>query len=210
MKKIFLSLLTIPLFTFAQTPEGYHEHDGFFLSMNTGIGAGPVVLNASGTSFKKMEVSGTGLVFDFKIGGTIAKTLSLSCDIIGRTVPNPTITTDGKSTSLPTDMSSNDQLVGLGLTYYFMPANFFLNGTVGFSTFSFKNTASNTTSSSDNGFGLQFKIGKEWWTGNNWGLGISSGFSYLGAKDKAIPGSPNYSGDISTGKFFIMFNTTYN
>lgn len=210
MKSIFQGVLLYSGLALAQAQEGYHEHDGFFLSMNIGPAFGPVLLEASGTSFRKLEVSGTGGTLDFKIGGTIKKTLTLSFDIVTRGISGPDMEVDGQVSSASNSLNASDGLVGLGVTYYIMPVNILLSSTVGMASFTLKDDNSPLDARSESGFGLQMKAGKEWWVGKNWGLGISGGLGLLRADDKKDPNNPGYKGELSTKKFFVMFNTTYN
>jgi hypothetical protein len=115
-------------------------------------------------------------------------------------------------TSGATSLSVSDNSYGIGLTYYFMPANVFLGGTIGLGTISFSSEVNGTTSnsSSQTGFALQLKVGKEWWVSKRWGLGVSGGYGLVTASDKPDSSYPNYSGTLSTNKFFVLFNTTYN
>jgi hypothetical protein len=71
-------------------------------------------------------------------------------------------------------------------------------------------TINGTNSSSQSGFTFQFKVGKEWWVSDNWGLGIAAGLGYLSADDQTEPSYPDYSGKLETTKFFVVFNTTFN
>jgi hypothetical protein len=210
MKPILGMLLVFPCLALSQEPDGYHQHDGFFLSMSGGAATGAITLDASGTSYRKLEFSGAGGMIDLKIGGTIAKTVSLSADLMNRAISGPDVDVDGTKGSASSKVSASDQLIGLGITYYFMPINIFVSGTLGIAKFILKNEANDLNASSESGFGLSLKAGKEWWVGANWGLGVSAGFATAGADDKGIPGNPGYSGKLSTNKFFILFNTTYN
>jgi hypothetical protein len=210
MKSILGLLLFIPCLAAAQDPEGYHQHDGFFLSMNVGPAFGAIKLDASGTSYQKMEFSGTGGIVDLKVGGTIAKTVSLSADFMNRAIAGPDVEVDGRKAAANTKFSASDQLIGLGITYYFMPINIFVSGSLGIAKFTLNDQTNDVSASSKNGFGLSLKAGKEWWVGTNWGLGVSAGFATSNADDKGIPDEPAYSGKLSTNKFFVLFNTTYN
>lgn len=210
MKPILGLLLIIPCLAAAQEPDGYHQHDGFFLSMCLGPGFGPITLDASGATYHKLEFSGTGGMVDLKIGGTIAKTISLTADVQGRSISGPDVDVDGIKGSANRNVSAGDQFFGVGVTYYFMPINIFVSGSAGISRFILDDKNNNVSSSSKNGFGLSFKAGKEWWVGANWGLGVSAGFATSRADDKTDGAEPGYSGKLSTNKFFILFNTTYN
>ena len=216
MKTIAVLLLVVPLIGFAQSlegqnvPPGFHTHDGFYLSLNGGPAFGSITLNATNAPFNKMEFGGGGFQFDFKIGGVISEeqNLILSFDLISRAISSPTITVDGNSASTTSNVTANDELYGVGITKYFMPSNMFLNATVGIAKFTLQNNG--TTSNSQSGFGLQIKGGKEWWLSSQWGLGVAAGFAYLSADDQSDPNYPGYSATISTTKFFVVFNTTFN
>jgi hypothetical protein len=213
MRSLLKIALCIPGVLLAQEEEGFHQHDGFFLSLNGGAAFGPIVLDATGAGYDKLEFSGPGVGLDLKIGGTIAKTLSLSFDVISRTISAPDIEMDGTEASSSDGVSANDMLMGLGVTYYIMPINILVSGTIGSSVFTLQvndNNGNNVKAGSERGFGYQLKIGKEWWVGRNWGLGVSAGLGGSSADDKKDPNYPTYKGEISTSKLFVMFNTTYN
>jgi hypothetical protein len=107
MKYILIFLLFISSIGFAQTPQeqiipkGFHQHDGFYLSLTGGPAFGTITLDATNASFKKIEMSGAGFQFDFKIGGVISEenNLILSFDVISRAISGPTMTVDGASAS---------------------------------------------------------------------------------------------------------------
>lgn len=191
-------------------PKGFHMHDGFYLSLTGGAAFGTITLNATNAGFKKIELSGAGGQFDFKIGAVIAEeaNLILSFDVITRAISSPTLTLDGTAVNTSSDVTASDVLFGAGITKYFMPGNIFISATVGVGQFSME--LNNTTSNSQEGFGFQLKGGKEWWVSDNWALGAAAGLSYISASDKTDPSFPGYSGTLSTTKFFLVFNTTFN
>jgi hypothetical protein len=202
-----LLILSIPVFAQESEQPGFHTHDGFYLSMNIGPGFGTINWEATNFSFKKMELGGIGGQFEFKIGGVVAEDFILSFDLIGRSILNPDVTVDGQSGTTSSDFSVSDIILGPGLTYYFMPSNIFVSGTVGLGSFSFRYGNSGLTGSTKQGLGLQLKAGKEWWVSMNWALGISGGIAYVSADDKPLS---NYRGKFSTTRFFVLFNTTFN
>jgi hypothetical protein len=191
-------------------PSGFHTHDGFYLSLAGGPAFGTITLNATGVFFKKQEYSGTGFQFDFKIGGVISEeaNLILSFDMMGRAISGPTITQDGASGTTTSDITASDVMYGVGITKYFMPSNIFISATVGVGSFAVGNT--NAQAKSQSGFGFQLKGGKEWWVSDNWGLGVAAGFAYISADDQKEPSYPSYTATLSTTKFFVVFNTTFN
>lgn len=200
---------TNPIEPAANEIPGFHQHDGFFLSMNVGPVIGDVIITMTGAPFNKMTYSGTGATVDFKIGAAFIKNNIISLDIISRSMTVSEMMFDGRSlTSFPDPVSAGDVTTGIGFTHYFMPYNLFINGTIGISTFSIE--SGGTKAESESGYSLHIKTGKEWWVSKNWGLGISGGYGLVIADDKADPSMPSYTGTLSTNKLFFMFNTTFN
>jgi hypothetical protein len=188
---------------------GYHRHDGFYLSLNAGLGFGSTALKASGAErfFDEVIYRGAGPMIDLKIGGAILENTILSFDIIGRTLSDPKVEIDGQTGSYPFDFSTSDNSYGLGLTQYFMPHNVFVSGTVSLARM--VSTIGNQHASSEWGYGLHVKAGKEWWVGTNWGLGVSAGYGFQTADDQEESGV-DYQGTLTSHQFYILFNTTYN
>ena len=76
--KYFASFIILASsFGYSQAP-GYHQHDGFFLSMNLGGGRGSIDLAATGAPYNKASFSGGGGHLEIKIGGAITENLILS------------------------------------------------------------------------------------------------------------------------------------
>jgi len=191
--------------------DNIHHHKGFYLSMAMGIGFGDIDYSAQNSLIEgsyynyDMSISGTGMPYDIKIGCAVAENFILSLDFIGRTIFSPSTQLYGTTINYS---SASDNSFGLGATYYFMPANVFVNCTIGFGGLSL--TSSDTTVSSQTGFALHLKVGKEWWVSKKWGIGVSGGYGLVTAADKPQAGNPLYSATITTNKFFVMLNTTYN
>lgn len=94
-------------------------------------------------------------------------------------------------------------LLGAGVTYYFMPINVFVGGSIGPSIMSIEASGfEGSRSDSDVGFGMRFEAGKEWWVSENWGLGLSGELQYSYVKFNEVPVNSVY--------FGIMFSATYN
>jgi len=193
--------------------DGYHKHDGFYLSMNTGPVFGNVFSNdKSYSSPNTMDMSGPGAVIDFKIGGAIRENLILHADIISNAVVGPTIISTGNinppKVKAPQTLSVGEEMYGVGITYYIMPSNILLSGTLGLGSFSIidsKNDNNNVIT--DRGFSMQLKLGKEWWVSKNWGLGVGLTYGSTNVTNKPDNGSTE---EISSNRFGILFNTTFN
>jgi len=223
MKISALLLCLLPAVAFAQDPvpapapaaptlawPGYHQHDGFYLSMNIGPALGGTIIKASGSDagYDKLILRGPGAVIDFKIGGIIAPDLALSFDLIVRSINDPEGEQDGVNMgNAGSDVTLSDDTYGIGLTRYFMPYNMFVSGTVGMGRMVVDNGTAK--SSSKWGPALHLKVGREWWVGSNWGLGVSAGYGLVIADDKTEPGY-DYKGELTSHQFYVLFNTTYN
>lgn len=83
MKKILILCLVLFGFMTAKAQNGYHEHDGLYLSMSIGPLFGNIMDHVTGVNGPYLTtIAGTGGQFDFKIGGAISKNLLLHATII--------------------------------------------------------------------------------------------------------------------------------
>ena len=196
-----------------QQLDGYHRHDGFYLSMSIGPVFGNVMVNTkSYGTLNTINMSGTGGVFDFKIGGAIRENLILHADLISNGIAGPTIeTTRNLSTTsvkAPDTFGVGEAMYGVGMTYYVMPSNILISGTLGLGKFTLtdtKDTKNNMTT--QGGLSLQLKLGKEWWVSKNWGLGV--GLTY-GTTKVTNESTGNPTEELNSNRFGILFNTTFN
>ena len=96
--------------------------------------------------------------------------------------------------------------MGLNVTYYFMPVNVYLSASPSLTFQSSMTRFGGTTSvSSRAGFGAKLSVGKEWWVGDHWGLGVAGQFftSWNGASGSGM-------GTWSTVAGGVAFSATYN
>jgi len=203
-KKIFVIILTALLCTpilFAQS-SGKHQHDGLFLRFLLGgsyssmsIDGGPM----------EMELSGMSGTFRFQIGGTVAKNLVIFGELGGVTLTNPDIKIDGKSYELDGVKASSFDFGG-GITYYFMPSNFYLTASILASRadFEFSQGSNTVKGESDMGFGFFAGVGKEWWIAENWALGATLFTAY-----SSVPDQDPSDATISNLTFGVAFSATF-
>ena len=130
--------------------------------------------------------------------------LILGAHIFDAVTSNPNISLGGSSSN-----TSNASLtmfgIGPELTYYFMPNNVYLSGTVGLTRMTFNSNGNDA--STDWGLGSRVTLGKEWWVSNHWGLGLSGHISYSANNDPASNGNGNL---MSSWAFGAAFSATYN
>jgi hypothetical protein len=180
---------------------GFHEHDGFFLSLS----GGPVYQRLDDElGSLKLTFSGAGSLVDVRIGGTVGPNLVISGDIIGRVISKPDVEVEGIG-SANSNFDLTESTVGAGITYYFMPVNIFVAGTVGLTRFGIASGGGVSVSTTDPGLSLYFKVGKEWWVGADWGLGVAASFAFSGVSNTV----GSLTEDLSGASIGIHFNATY-
>jgi hypothetical protein len=161
----------------ASAENGPRDHlGGFFLRLSAGV-------SSAGTSIDidadEVEFSGPGGDINLAIGGIVSPNLALHGTIFGWSVADPDVKINGETVGTANaDFSLS--VVGGGLTYYIMPANLYLSGSLGFATLSVDSPT--VDGNTDAGLAMEGTFGKEWWVGNNWGLGIAGavGFHTIG------------------------------
>ena len=175
-------------------------HDGFFIRLAPGLGVSSSSEKISGDKF---EFDGMSTAFNFAIGGAIAENLILQLDLSSSNISDPDVTLNGQDLgSLDGDLSTS--LVGIGLTYYF-PTNFYLSGAIGVAKSEIETNGQ--TGETDNGYGINLMIGKEWWVSDNWGIGVAGQLLYTSCPDKPVNG---VEGDVNTTSVGLLFSATYN
>lgn len=207
-----LAVLPAPPAGAQERARGARTHDGFYLSISPGLAFGRTEADLAGApgSWDNITFRGPGGIFDFKIGGALRENLILSADLIDRTVRGPELETAGGAEELDDDIALSDATLGVGLTYYLMPANVFVGGTLGVGTFRLRNVADDDDPVDTNpGLSFHAKIGKEWWVGNNWGLGVAVGYGFVGA-ERDEGSDADFNGEYASHKLYVLFNTTFN
>jgi hypothetical protein len=174
---------------------GRFEHDGFFLRLNIG----PSVANVTRPDYRW---SGLGLDMGVSIGGSIIENLALHADFNTTLLPNPTERTMGRKHEFNADIVFES--MGIGATYYIMPVNIFVTASGGIGVLAFEDDYGD---SKDTGAGLALggMIGKEWWVGTDWGLGLAGQVRYIRVRD--------YLADrerLNGLAFSLLFSATYN
>jgi hypothetical protein len=181
-------------------------HDRFFLRMAVGGGWFGNRLEGVGG---KADFSGFAGDGDIAVGGMVSPNLALHGTIFGWAATNPDLEfTPGGPTFIPAPpVAANGSVTlsafGGGLTYYFMPANAYLSGSLGFGTLGFDPDGGPHTESGD-GIALELTAGKEWWAGNSWGLGIAGAYMFSSMPQKGL--SDNWMGN----SFSLRFSATFN
>lgn len=197
-----LFLVAIVVVLLAASPRaacaGDRDHlGGVFLRLSAGFGTASTETSASGVAFGLSGMTGD---VNLAIGGMVAPHLALHGTLFGWMVDDPEFEIGGISVDAHADLDLN--AIGGGLTYYFMPVNIYVSGSLGAGTLAIEGPGGE--GETDTGVVLDLTAGKEWWVGNRWGIGIAGAFGYHDVPEEGLPN--NWSGT----SFAIRFTATMN
>jgi len=186
---------------------GVEEHDGFFLRFALGIGgaswseADTVEAGLGGD----LEVSGVGSGLEIAIGATVTDNLAIHATLFGMGVSDPDVTVGGTALGKAENTTLTGRAIGVGLTYYLMPINVYLSGSIGVGSarFTFNSGKSDEIKiDTQDGYALDLIVGKEWWVSDQWGIGIAAQLVHMNVPDVDTT-------LVGTG-YHLMFSATYN
>ena len=210
MKKLLFTLISFFLISwqFVYSEDfGEYKHDGFFMRFLLGGSSSKMTFKVKSNDMQlgDMEFSGLSIAFRFQIGGEIAENLNAFGEVGAITIDNPKVKVAGKSYDTEETLASNSDF-GAGLTYYFMPINIYVSGSILASKaqLEYKEGSKTTKGESDMGLGLFLTTGKEWWIDIDWALGASIYAAYSNVPDK---GDDKVT--IKTTTFGIAFSATF-
>jgi hypothetical protein len=173
--KSIVCIYLVMVFSVTDVFAGERDHDGgFFLRLSGGVGGAQTTLEDNLRSFSGMSSS-----TNFAIGGGLFNNFALHATIFGFFIAEPEAEMLG--VPIPTNLDIMLSAVGVGVTYYIMPINIYLSPSIGVGALS--DEAGGGTGL---GFALDMTLGKEWWVGGNWGLGVAGAFGF-----HSVPQSDN-------------------
>lgn len=155
----------------ASGDEAYHRHEGLFMRLDAGGGFLKAATTINGSSG---ALSGAAGSFGFSLGGNVVEDLSLFGHVGISVVTDPQNTLPGALSTSGTTLSF--AAVGPGMNYYFMPANAYVSGMLLITRLTI--SGDNTSGSTQAGFGAKVAVGKEWWVGEHWGMGIAGQLTF--------------------------------
>lgn len=179
-----------------------NQHAGVFLRAELGAGFRSMSTPDAGSA----KASGAGAGFAIAVGGPVAENLILLGELTVDSAQNPTIQVGSRSVET-TDASFALLGLGPGITYYFMPANVHVGATILLTeaTLTYKGEKIAET---DLGFGGLLRVGKDFWIGKNFGLGVAGQFTFATMKDKVADGGTNPTWSAMAGT--LALEGTYN
>jgi hypothetical protein len=187
---------------------GVHRHDGFFLRLTLGIGAGVVGLDAKGDSDDRAFVGG-GWASSIDVGGSNGDNLAFFVRLREASLANPGVYIDDDKIKDADASSFTQGMIGGGISYFIMPLNMYLGAAVGLALIAGRYRLPGRDELKFNGevgFGFDGEIGKEWWVADDWGIGIAARLSIAD-----VPGGDSVPDGASFGAAFIsvLFSATY-
>lgn len=179
-----------------------HKHDGFYLRLTTGVGS---TTSIEETEVGELSFSGMSGNTTLGIGYTVVENLIINLDIFASSVTDPTVEIDGKDVG-EVDAEVTISNIGVGATYYIMPTNVYLAGSIALATGSVG--SGRVKVETDTGYGINVAIGKEWWVSDNWGIGVAGQLFHTVLPDENLITGQVY--DLKTTSIGILFSATFN
>jgi hypothetical protein len=187
-----------------------HEHDGFFLRVLAGYGT----LTAT-EGYDRRQYSKFGPTINLAVGRALGPNLIL----FGEVLVTGAFNINERDITGYEQNAGRDLLLwgfGPGIAYYFMPWNLYTSVTGGLAKINFVDAFADFPAP-DTGLGYvgAFVVGKEWWSGPDWGVGIAARFSYARSMthlvyDDRTRGGRYVDSDMHTTTFSLSLSATYN
>ena len=152
------------------------RHAGLFLRLNLGLGYMSSSAPADRTFFTFDSSRGFAGDLGFALGGTPRENFIVAGEFWSTWAASPTLRSQGATVPSGSTFSNSLHGVGPNLTWYWMPSNTYASVTPSLTWMNFGDVFGSFTT--DVGFGTRFALGKEWWVGPHWGIGVSSWFVF--------------------------------
>jgi hypothetical protein len=175
------------------------------------LGTGYAELIEKNVMGSDLKFSGTTVPLRFQLGGQVTKNLIFYGEFGFSSQTNPEMEWPGHSGST-SDVSVSVGDLGIGITYYLMPVNiyFSLSGLYSSVQLEYNNTKSESEIEFDNINGINVMIGKEWWVGAQWALGVTLYGYYSDMNVQTSIEGINYEYFTRNYSIGVMFSATYN
>jgi hypothetical protein len=190
---------------------GAREHEGFFLRLTLGFGAGGTRYreNVDGRRLQTVDTRGVSTQLEVSVGGHVGANFCLHGTLLGGGIGEARRNVSGTQDARD-KIDTGFGLLGGGATYYFMPINVYVSGVVGIVGITEERDGETSidTGREGTGFGSMLMLGKEWWVGPRaeWGLGAALR-GVLATAPVRIAGD---AGRIQGAHVAIAFSATFN
>ncbi len=189
MKKILFAVLALSVFVFAEP----YVHDGFYMNFKAGLGY--MDLESDKTDYSYVDLkSPVSQSLAFKLGGAVNPHLAI-VGAMSLSVAAGEVKTRNAYYSDKSDATLLSLILGPGVVFYPVQGgvldNFFIGATFGLGICGIElddaylswDYNDRTSSNTATGFGVSLEVGKEWWVGDNWSLGVDLVYSYVSGDD---------------------------
>ncbi len=157
-------------------PHHGHNQGRFFARGALGLGFGNFTARAAGSD---LTLTGAGLSFNGALGFSLAPNFALHVDVNLMSIVQPTVSTSAGIAGVDTQSDYTSTMLGVGFTYYLMPTNLYISGSVGLALMRAEFAGSSVTrAESGLGFGLNAMAGHDWWLTNTLGFGLGVQLQY--------------------------------
>jgi hypothetical protein len=178
-------------------------HDGFFLRLAPGVGGAGTKIEDGGD---EINMDGSAGVLNIAIGGMVTETMALHGTLFGWSIADPeTELIEGGIEIGSGELDGTLTLggIGIGITNYFLSSNVYFSATVGAASLELDIDGLGDAES-DTGIAGEVSVGKEWWVGNNWALGLAGVFGFHSIPDSDV--DENFKG----AHLGVLFSATFN
>ena len=157
---------------------GYQIHEKFYGKFGLGGGA-----TKSTSDLLEIQSNGVAMAVNMQFGWVFKEKWVVYFDVVGHMMSNPRITVkQGTISTDSLDVTINGY--GLGVKYYFLPRNWYLDFALLQTTVTLDYADGTAKGETNRGGGFQFAVGKEWWISHSWSWGMEGYIHVSSAPDK--------------------------
>jgi hypothetical protein len=170
----------------AQQEQKVPQHKGLYLRFALGGGYASMGETDSGGD---SVISGGAVDLDMNISGFVAPNVALGLDVSVMDLPGPSVRIEGMDLGSANNAQFHLITVGPALTFLSPDLNVYGGVSAGLAVASIDNTSNGMSARSQNGFGMSFLGGKEWWVSPHWGVGVAGHFFFMAIPDTSPMGA---------------------
>jgi len=171
-------------------------HDGAYLRLQAGGGYMTARRNND-------KWSGDAITLGAAIGATLVPNLALFGTVLVHQVRGPKADSYGFSTTVNGVFQSES--FGAGMAYYIETANVYAAAAVLATSVEVMDAGGGNQGSANRGPAFEVMLGKEWWVGREWGLGLAADVTGASMSD-----TNDHSVRWNSYTYSLLFSATYN
>lgn len=145
-----------------------HDHAGFYARVFFGPAGFSSTADDNGN---EVTISGSGGAFGVAAGYSVTPNIVVFGELFDDVAIGPDLEVNGQSQgSADDDVAAGVVGFGVGVGYWFMPINAYVSGTLAMSQLTVQENGQEVADT-DTGPGISLMAGKEWWIGQDVGIG---------------------------------------